>query len=170
MRRNRTPDFRVMAGNRLAFYCEVKTAQEDAWLETQIAGVPDGSLGGGVRRDPTYNRISSYVHDAVGQFNAANAECRYPNVLAIVNNDLEAGLSDLLAVLTGDAYTESGPIRLFGRYSDGRIREEKYRIHLYLWFDQGKAGPFKIWPQSHAEHHAALCRHFGVDPTHIKQI
>ena len=29
MQRGRTPDFRVLAGDELAFYCEVKTAQED---------------------------------------------------------------------------------------------------------------------------------------------
>jgi hypothetical protein len=29
MRQGRTPDFRVFAGHELAFYCEVKTAQEN---------------------------------------------------------------------------------------------------------------------------------------------
>ena len=31
-RETRTPDFRVCKGNELAFYCEVKNAQEDRWL------------------------------------------------------------------------------------------------------------------------------------------
>ena len=169
MRQSRTPDFRVMAGDRLAFYCEVKTAQEDDWLDRQLDAAPP-ALVGGARPDPTYNRISKHIHSAAGQFDAVNAGCEHPNVLAIVNNESEAGMHDLLSVLTGKAYTSNGPIRMFGNFSDGRIREEKHCIHLYLWFDAGKPEPFKVWTQSHAEHHAALCGYFGIDPASIKQI
>ncbi len=170
MRQSRTPDFRVLANDRLAFYCEVKTAQEDEWLERQLDAAPPGTLLGGLRPDPTYNRVSNYVHSAAGQFDAVNAGCEHPNVLAVVNNEFEAGMHDLLSVLTGNAYTDTGPVRMFGNFSDGRIRKEKYRIHLYLWFDAGKPEPFKVWTQSHAEHHAALCRYLGVDPASIKRI
>lgn len=170
MRQSRTPDFRVLANDRLAFYCEVKTAQEDEWLERQLDAAPPGTLAGGLRPDPTYNRVSNYVHSAAGQFDAVNAGCEHPNVLAIVNNEFEAGMHDLLSVLTGNAYTDSGPVRMFGNFSDGRILIEKYRIHLYLWFDAGKPEPFKVWTQSHTEHHAALCGYLGVDPASIKQI
>jgi hypothetical protein len=38
MCRERTPDFRVFADGKFAFYCEVKTAQEDEWLDKQMAG------------------------------------------------------------------------------------------------------------------------------------
>ncbi len=170
MRRSRTPDFRVLSGQQLAFYCEVKTAQEDEWLERQLDAAPPGTLVGGLRPDSTYNRVSSYVHSAVGQFDAVNPGCEYPNVLAIVNNDSDAGLPDLLAVLTGNAYTNSGPIRMFGNCSDGRIREEKHRIHLYVWFDAANPQPFKVWSKFSAEHHTALCTYFGVDPARIAQI
>lgn len=171
MRQSRTPDFRVLASGHLAFYCEVKTAQEDEWLEKQLDVAPPGTLAGGLRPDPTYNRVSNYVHSAAGQFDAVNAGCEHPNVLAIVNNESESDRLDLLAVLTGNAYTDSsGPIRMYGNFSDGRIREEKYRIHLYLWFDAGKPEPFKIWTQSHSEHHAALCGYLGINPASIKQV
>src|ERR1017187_8570601 len=60
MRQSRTPDFRVLANDRLAFYCEVKTAQEDEWLERQLDAAPPGTLVGGLRPDPTYNRVSNY--------------------------------------------------------------------------------------------------------------
>ena len=99
-----------------------------------------------------------------------NAGCEHPNVLAIVNNEFEAGMHDLLSVLTGNAYTDSGPVRMFGNFSDGRIRKEKYRIHLYLWFDAGKPEPFKVWTRSHLGHHSALCGYLGIDPASIKQI
>lgn len=58
MRQGRTPDFRVYAGHELAFYCEVKTAQEDEWLDEQLAAAPPLALVGGSRPDSTYNRIS----------------------------------------------------------------------------------------------------------------
>ena len=167
MRRSRTPDFRVLSGDRLAFYCEVKTAQEDDWLQRQLDAVPPGTLVGGSRPDPTYNRISDYVHSAASQFDDVNPRCEHPNVLAIVNNDSDAGFHDLLAVLTGNAYTNSGPIRIFGRFSDGRVRLARHRIHLYLWFDVGKSRPSMFWIQSHPEHHAALCRFLGVNPARI---
>jgi hypothetical protein len=44
VRLGRTPDFRVLSGDSLAFYCEVKTGQEDKWLEGELAKVPPGTL------------------------------------------------------------------------------------------------------------------------------
>jgi hypothetical protein len=46
LRQGRTSDFKVFAGNQLAFYCEVKTAQEDEWLDKQLAAAPPGTLVG----------------------------------------------------------------------------------------------------------------------------
>jgi hypothetical protein len=170
MRQSQTPDFRVMVGDRLAFYCEVKTSHYDDWLDRQLDEAPPGTLAGGLRPDPTYNRVSNYIHRAVGQLDAVNAACEFPNVVAIVNNDLKAGLADLLSVLTGNAYTDGAAIRMFESSSGGRIREEKHRIHLYLWFDVGTLEPFKLWTISHAEHHSALCGYLGIDPASIRQI
>ena len=165
MEQRRTPDFRVFSGRELAFYCEVKTAQEDEWLDQQLAKVPPGTIAGGARNDSTYNRVSGYVHSAVGQFDAVNPAMTSPNVLAIVNGDTAAGFTDLIQVLTGNAYCESGKvIPMFREFSEGRIREEKLRVHLYLWFNNWKTGDAqKFFPEVDAVHHAALCRYFNVD-------
>ncbi len=172
MQQGRTPDFRVFSGDELAFYCEVKTAQEDEWLDKQLAAVPPLTIVGGGRPDPTYNRISSQIHSAVGQFDAVNPAMDVPNVLAIVNGDDGAGFTDLIQVLTGNAYCESGEIwPMFREYSEGRIREEKLRVHLYVWFNEWKAGdPQKFFPEVHAVHHAALCGHFRADPAAMKRL
>ena len=172
MRQGRTPDFRVLSGSRLAFYCEVKTAQEDDWLERQLVNAPPLTLVGGGRPDPTYNRINGYVHSAVGQFDAVNPAVDQPNVLAIVNGDDSAGLTDLIQVVTGNAYCEGGDtIPMFRQYSEGRIREEKLRVHLYLWFNDWKPGPPQMFfPEAHAGHHAALCRYLNVDSAAIKRL
>ena len=169
-RLSRTPDFRVFDGGDLAFYCEVKTAQEDEWLGTQLANAPPLTIVGGLRHDPTYNRISHYIHKATGQFDAVNSTMDRPNVLAIVNDDGGAGFTDLIQVLTGNAYCQSGEIwPMFREYSDGRIREAKLRIHLYLWFDAWRSTrPQFFFPEVHQRYHQALCRVFGVDPSRVK--
>ncbi len=156
----RTPDFRVFSGDELAFYVEVKTAQEqDEWLS-------------GSRNDSTYDRIVRQVHCAMGQFDSANPVMDHPNVLAIVNGDDEVGFTDMIQALTGDAYCESGAvISIFRGYSEGLIREEKLRVHLYLWFDYWKPGdPKKFFPEVHAVHHAGLCRHLSVDTAAMRRL
>jgi hypothetical protein len=172
LRTGRTPDFRVFAKGSLAFYCEVKTAQEDEWLDKQLAAAPPLTLVGGARPDPTYNRIENYVHTAVGQLDVVNPLMDYPNVLAIVNGDDAAGFTDLIQVLTGNAYCDSGEvIPMFREYSEGRIREEKLRVHLYLWFDKWKARrPQMFFPEIHPSHHSTLCHHFRKDPSEMKRL
>ena len=172
MKQGRTPDFRVFANDEFAFYCEVKTAQEDEWLDRQLDAAPPETLVGGLRPDPTYNRISNQIHSAVGQFDAVNPTMDHPNILAIVNGDDHAGFTDLIQVVTGNAYCESGEvIPMFREYSEGRIREEKLRVHLYLWFNDWKPGkPQMFFPEVHAAHHAALCRCFGMDPAALKRL
>ena len=170
MRQGRTPDFRVLRGADLVFYCEVKNAQEDLWLDAQSKTAPEGSLYGGSRPDPVYNRVANYVHSAARQFRAVNRDAQVPNVLAIINEDRMAGFADLRSVLTGNFYSDEGPPDpIFRNISEGRIREDRFRIHLYLWFDRGKSRPHMVFSQSNPDHDAALCRHFGVRPDQIKQ-
>ncbi len=137
-----------------------------------MAAAPRLTLVGGARPDPTHNRITGQIHNAVGQFDAVNPAMEHPNVLAIVNGDDEAGMTDLIAVLTGNAYCESGDVwPMFREYSEGRIREEKLRVHLYLWFNKWKHGkPPMFFLEIHAVHQAALYRHFSVDPAAMKRL
>jgi len=170
MRKGRTPDFRVLCGNALAFYCEVKNAQEDRWLDEQGRDAGPGALYGGLRADPIYNRVANYVHSAAGQFAAVNPDEQVPNVLAVVNEDRMAGFPDLRSVLTGNFYpAEGAPEPIFRNISEGRIRQERFRIHLYLWFDADRDKPHMVFSQSNPAHDAALCRYFGVKPERIKQ-
>ena len=60
---------------------------------------------------------------------------------------------------------------MFREYSEGRIREEKLRVHLYLWFNEWKPGkPQMFFPEVHAFHHANLCQHFNVSPAAVKRL
>lgn len=172
LRQGRTPDLKVFAGDELVFYCEVKTAQEDEWLDKQLAAAPPGTIVGGSRPDPTYNLLCNYINNAVDQLDAVNPAMEQPNVLAIVNGDDGAGLTDLIQVLTGNAYCESGEvIPMFREYSEGRIPKTKLRVHLYLWFNEWKAGdPQKFFPEVHPDHHAALCGQLNVNPAELERL
>jgi hypothetical protein len=123
MRAGKTPDRRVYRGDELAFLLEVKEVVED-------------DFHNGIRNDPHPNRLASDIHDAVKQFDAVNPTREQANVLAIVNNDAMCGSLDLHAVLTGNAVTESGEaLPIYNRQARGRIREEKFRVDAYLWFE-----------------------------------
>jgi hypothetical protein len=170
IRKGRTPDFRVLSKDALAFYCEVKNAREDRWLDEQGKNTGPGTLYGGARPDPIYNRVANYIHSAAGQFAAVNPDGQLPNVLAIVNEDRMAGFPDLRSVLTGNFYPADGaPDPIFRNISEGRIREDRFRIHLYLWFDTDRDKPHMVFSQSNPDHDAVLCQCFGVKAEQIKQ-
>ena len=86
--------------------------------------------------DSILDRIAARIHDAVAQFDAVNPDLEEPNVLAFVNRNRMCGTLDLVEVVTGHRLLEGGDTAPIGlRWSEGRIREEKWRIHLWLWFD-----------------------------------
>jgi hypothetical protein len=166
----KTPDFRVFQDGELKFFCEVKSIDVDSWLDKQLDAAPSGVVVGGLRNDPIYNRLTSDVHAAVKQFDAVNEDLNHPNVLALANHDKKCGFIDLIAVITGYALTnEGGPLPFFGKFSKGRIRLEKERIHLFIWKDDFKPKQFLL-SQSHTSHHDTLCNIFGINPNSIKQI
>jgi hypothetical protein len=72
--------------------------------------------------------------------------------------------------LSCNAYTDDGPVAMFLNFSEGRIREEKRRIHLYLWFDEGEPDTFMFFSETHPDHHATLCRYFDIDQARIKRL
>ena len=47
MRASKTPDFRVLLGDRLMFFCEVKSSPRDGWLDQQLENTRPGELAGG---------------------------------------------------------------------------------------------------------------------------
>jgi hypothetical protein len=169
-RQGKTPDFRVLLRETLQFFCEVKSIDKDTWLDKQLDKAPSGGIAGGKRKDPIYNRLTDDIHTAIKQFDAVNEHLNYPNVLAFVNHDEMCGFLDLIAVLTGNALTDDGKsLSLFKCFSEGRIRDEKKNIHLFIWVDDFKPKRL-LFGQTHERHHHLLCSLFGIDPSSIKQI
>lgn len=70
--------------------------------------------------------------------------------------------------MTGNAYIEGrGAEPMYTTYSEGRIKEEKFAIDLYLWFEAAKGGGKKGFHYFIADglHYAALCALLGTDPS-----
>src|SRR5262249_25915483 len=153
-RKGKTPDFRVFKDKEFAFFCEVKSVIPDNWL-------------GGSRSDPTYNRLTSDIEYAVKQFGAVNPDQEYPNVMAIVNQDIRTGFLDLIAVTTGNFVSVSGEMHpIYRKFSEGRIKEKKNQIHLFIWLDDHQADQL-YFNLAAGDHLQRLCRHFGVDAASI---
>ena len=152
----KTPDFSVQAGGAFAFYCEVKSI-----MKSNIEGM---------QNDPVFNRLTDDVHKAVKQLDSVNSLVAYPNVLAFVNHDKMCGFLDLIAVFTGTFISEKGELHpIYRKFSEGRIKDEKARVHAVVWLDDFK--PERIlFTQTHPEFHQKLCEWFGIQPSEIKQI
>lgn len=168
-RAGKTPDFRVVLDDKLEFYCEVKSIVKGRWLTDQFENVQPFEIVGGLRSDPVFNRLTDDIHTATKQFDAVNPSQIFPNVLALVNHDDLCDLNDLKAVLTGNFYTDDGKSHpIYKQFSEGRIRNSKDKIHLFLWFDGSSVG--KIWSQTDNELHLRLCNLLKINSNNIQQI
>jgi len=174
IRKGKTPDFRVFHDETFRFYCEVKSIDKDLWLDKQLDAASPETVVGGLRNDPVYNRLTSDVHAAVKQFDAVNKDITHPNVLALVNHDKKCKINDLINVLTGIELTNNGSaFPIFQYYSEGRIRDEKKRKHLFLWIDNWVDSIDSegfLFCDIKENHYQTLCILFGKDPDSIKQI
>ncbi len=169
--RSKTPDFRVFHEQDFAFFCEVKSLSKDDWLDRLLEVVGPGTIVGGGRNDPTYNRVSKKIYEAVKQFDAVNQDLVHPSVLVFVNHDKHSGSRDLWSVYEGDLITEDGHrYPIFRKFSEGRIMDKKRRIHLFIWIDylNGEQNDFRIYNLDSPEHLDRLCDYFGSDPASIR--
>jgi len=173
MRKSKTPDFRIFKEDQFILYCEAKHVQYDGWLDEQLATPKPLGLVGGLRHDPVFNRLSSHIHLAAQQFDAVNHDQEFPNILVFTNSDSHCGFPDLLAVVTGNFYAESGAVEsIYKNISDGRIREEKLTIDLYVWFNEWKGSQQKgssIFNRG-SKHYAVLCALLGSDPSGHRRV
>jgi hypothetical protein len=170
MRDFKTPDFRLSLGGVEVALCEVKSFQRDSWLEDQLKNAPDGELVGGLRPDPVFNRISNAVHTAYKQFDSVNPDHRLLNFLFFANHDTSAKPDDLDRVLTG---YENPRMGLFeptcAQFSEGRIREEKYKIDLYVWFD-GRINSREYRVLGNPKTQERVCDLLKIDLARVKKL
>lgn len=168
----RTPDLIAHAGGKLAFYCEVKSILEDSWLEDLVSKAPEGMLiPVEEKNDSTHSRITTKVHEAAAQFRSVNPEGEHPNILAIVNHDTRySDFRTLRRTVTGKFYTDEGKgYPICCRYSEGRIKDEKREIDLYLWVEHDKI-VYCLFAGKDNKAYADLCAYLGLNPKEIEEI
>lgn len=171
--RTRTPDFRVFRADELVSFCEAKHIQHDAWLDNKMRNARPLEIVGGGRPDPIFNRLATHIHEAAQQFEAVNSAHTCPNILAFANSDHLCEFLDLIRVLTGNEYTDTGEVDpIFTQYSEGQIKMEKYRIDLYLWKDIRIGGDPRVryFYVESSLHYKRLCELFGSDPRNHRHI
>ena len=169
-RAGKAPDFCVFRNGEFLFYCEVKSIVKDRWLDELLNNAAPGELVGGTRNDPIFNRLTADIHEAVKQFDVVNEDQKHPNVLVLVNHDDACGFNDLLGILTGNFYANDGTAHpIYRQFSHGRIKDEKGKVHLFIWLDDHKPDRL-LFSQTDETHHATLCAAFGIRQSEIKQI
>jgi hypothetical protein len=173
MRGSKSPDFLLSLNGIEVAYCEVKSFQRDEWVEGLMKGAAASEVAGGLRHGPIFNRISNAVHTASTQFESVNSSRLLLNFLVMVNHDTSAGYKDLVHVLTEFEDPLNGIFdRTCMELSEGRIREEKGRIDLYLWINatrQGNLGQPSFY-FSDSQTRSKVCDLLGIDPTKIRDI
>ena len=166
----KTPDYRVYKDDELFSYCEVKNAQKDTWLDDKLDKAEPGEIVGGLRKDPVFNRLSAHIHKARKQFDAVNADEKLPNILSFYNEDKQSGFLDLMAVTTGNFFAEGGAVfPIYKHVSEGRIKEDIEKIHLFIWLDAHKPHRF-LFNTTNAKFQSELCATFGFDPEKLELI
>jgi hypothetical protein len=169
-RQGKTPDFRVFSGETLKFYCEVKSIENDTWLEDQLAVAAPSPFAGGGRNDPVFGRLTDDIHKAAAQFAAVNPDGATPNVLVFVNHDSRCNEQDLIGVVTGQFLADDGSAhRIYQKFSEGRIRDEKHKVGLYSWVEDGRFRAM-FFNQHDPNVCNELCRLFGHNPSSIRAV
>jgi hypothetical protein len=167
--KSKTPDFKVFKGRKLVFFCEVKTIDKDAWIEELKLKAPSNGKIFSERGDPKYNCISNKIYEAVKQFDAVNADQKYPNVLIFINYNDNCRLFDLECVLVGSLSNKSGrKIPFFKAYSNGKIKLKKLHVHLYLWIDEVK-NVYWRFIFDNKKNLDNLCTCFNIKPSQIPE-
>ncbi len=170
LRNGKTPDYRVYKDDELFCYCEVKNAQKDSWLDEKLDKAEPGEIVEGLRKDPIFNRLTAHIHKARKQFDAVNADEKLPNILALYNEDEQSGFLDLMAVTTGNFFTEGGAVfPTYKNTSEGRVKKDIEKIHLFIWLDAHKPHRF-LFNTINSKFQSELCSIFGFDPERLELI
>lgn len=165
----KTPDFRVFQSGQLVAYCEAKSPRDD-WLDDQLEEARPLEVVGGLRHDPTFNRIARHVEKAANQFDAVNPARTLPNILVFVNHDKASSYNDLREVLTGMFHAEGGErFETMTNISEGRLGTIKRRIDLYAWIDvRTRRIQGYVFSEASPEHVEAVCELLNLDASKIQ--
>jgi hypothetical protein len=171
LRAMKTPDFKVYHDEEFAFYCEVKESEEDQWLNDKLEVASPGEIVGGLRDDPVFNRLTTHINKARKQFDSVNSKHDHPNVLAFYNSDINYGFKELIGVVTGKLPCDDGTMhKVFGKYSDGRVKKNLEKIDLIIWFDKFNTDERYFFLSENEEANIKLSAFLSYDYSRIKKL
>ena len=145
-----TPDYELLSRGARVAVLEVKTLKASVVSEASGWTVerPNAHSWSGTRKDNALARVASHIHKAAKQLR------RYaePKVLVFVNEGTMADVLDLEEAVTGHqtygSETSGYVINTASkRIAEGRIREDRWCIDLYIWIDTAR-GPRTVFPTS----------------------
>ena len=165
-----SPDFQVILNGRQVAYCELKSPRDD-WLDSQLESSTTGTIVGGLRVDPVFNRIRRLSIKASKQFKAANPMRTIPNILIFVNHDDSTGIGDLRETFTGVFHAADGSRHTTMPHIAASLDQSKEQIDVCVWID-GKVERVEgyLFNQSAVPDRLDyLCALFGICPADIQR-
>lgn len=164
----KTADYELMANGIRIAVVEGKTIKAQPMSEATGWTVEHQSehTWSGTRRDNAPTRVASHVHGAAKQLQHYTD----PKVLVFFNEESFADVRDLDEAVQGTlAYGSESTGYLINtvsmRIAEGRIREERWLIDLYIWIEP-KRGPRTVFPvNAPVEHHPATDESFAYRVT-----
>ena len=132
-----TPDFEALHGNFRELVLEVKNFEPFDELQLDLDFTVEAAMRGCLRDDNGPGRVGKVIHAAAKQLRSYSC----PKVLVVVNDepcldvhDLDAAYRGYLLYRTSDRRLEAD--RSSARIADGRVRDSKTVIDLYVWIDR----------------------------------
>jgi hypothetical protein len=167
----KTPDFRLFRDGQHVGFCEVKSPRDER-LDDKLQAEADAEQSfktvGVVGPTAAYNRISKHIDKAIEQFDAVNPDRLLPNILVFINWDQGSNYTDLHETLFGyhDYVDDKGRPTYRDnsrrKVAEGRIKDGKHRIDLYVWIDgrTQRANPQTI--SGDDTHKTLICGWLGI--------
>jgi hypothetical protein len=135
----KTPDYELLVTNGRAAVLEVKRlvrtprTPENGWhVKVSSTGIREAT-----RIDNAPQRVSKLIHEAFKQLNTVPD----PKILVFVNDETQMDSLDLLEAFNGFLYYGNDSVGYYkntvsAKVANGAIRDEKWRIDLYVWIDR----------------------------------
>jgi hypothetical protein len=135
----KTPDYELLVTNARVAVLEVKRlvrtprTPENGWqVRVSSTGIREAT-----RIDNAPQRVSKIIHKAFKQLHTVPD----PTILVFVNDETQMDSLDLLEAFNGFLHYGTDSLGYYkntvsAKLANGAIREEKWRIDLYVWIDR----------------------------------
>jgi hypothetical protein len=134
-----SPDFVFRLEDKTVFVAELKDIDCDLPSEGRGWTIPklgEPNYPWSFREDNAVNRVAAKIHEAYKQLISSPS----PRVLIILNHDFLVDVKDLQEAYEGRLLYSSDAFSYYNvaskKIADGRIKQEKHSIDLYIWIDK----------------------------------